>query len=132
MSDAELEPIKSAYDAFSRGDLGGLEGFIDPTLEIADRILPEGSPAERGTDALIANAAHVREVLDDAKWDPRQVIYHDDRVLIRVHVSSRGKHTSLPVEEDIGHVYTLRDGKAVKLDIYRTWSEALEAAGLRE
>ena len=130
VSDAQLEAIKRAFDAFTKGDLEGVTGFIDPSFEIEDRILPEGGPAARGPDALVANAARVREVLGDAAWEPRAVIVGRDHMLIRVHVSGKGDYTSLPVDDDIGHMYTLRNGRAVRLVIYRTWSEALEAAGL--
>ena len=32
---------------------------------------------------------------------------------------------------DIGHLWTLRDGRAVSLKIYRTWGEARAAAGMQ-
>ncbi len=50
-------------------------------------------------------------------------------MLVRVRMTARGKHSALPIDEEVGHVYTIEDGKAVKLDIFRTWAEALEAAG---
>jgi hypothetical protein len=30
----------------------------------------------------------------------------------------------------LGHVWTLRGGKAARFDVYGTWEEALKAAGL--
>jgi hypothetical protein len=49
-----------------------------------------------------------------------------------VRATGSGQTTSLLFEEDIGHVYTLRDGRAIKLDIFRTWPEARAAAGLED
>lgn len=128
MAEQNVERVRRAFDAFTRGDLETAFEFIDPTFEVNDRVTPEANPTERGPDALIKNAGQVREAFGDISWEPREILDLGDRVLVRVHMSAKGKHTSLPIEEDVGHVYTLIDGKAVKLDIFRTWQEAREAA----
>ena len=130
MSEENVDTIKRAFAAFAEGDLETAFGFIDPSFEINDRVI--GSPSTRGPDALIANAADVREAVGDVSWEPREIIDLGDRVLVQVHVTGAGQHTSLPIDEDVGHIYTVRDGRAMKLDIFRTWDEALDAAGLSE
>jgi ketosteroid isomerase-like protein len=130
MSQENVERMKRAFDAFSRGDLETVFGFIDPNFEIHDRVI--GSPSERGPDALIANAGAVREAAGDVSWEPLEIVDVGERVLVRVHVTGTGQHTSLPFDGDVGHIYTYKEGKAVRLDIFRTWEDALEAAGLRE
>jgi ketosteroid isomerase-like protein len=130
MSQENVKRMKRAFDAFSMGDLETAFGFIDPDFEIHDRVI--GSPSERGPDALIANAGAVREAVGDVSWEPREIVDVGDRVLVRVHVTGTGQHTSLPIDGDVGHIYTVKEGKAVRLDIFRTWEEALEVAGLRE
>jgi ketosteroid isomerase-like protein len=74
----------------------------------------------------------VREAFGDITWEPREIVDLGDRVLVRVHLSAKGQRTALPIEEDIGHIYTLNEGKAVRLDIFRTWEEARRATGPRE
>jgi ketosteroid isomerase-like protein len=133
MSEENVERVKRGFDAFMRGDMAAIADFIDPSFEIDDRVVPEANPSERGIDALVADAARVYEVFGEVSWEPREILDFGDRVLVRVHVSMAGKHTALPVEEDIGHLYALNQGgRVVKLDIYRTWEEAREAAGLSE
>jgi ketosteroid isomerase-like protein len=132
MSQENVDRIKRAFDAFSNGDLETAFEVIDPSFELNDRIVPEANPSERGPDALIANVGRVTEAFGDVIWEPREIVDRGQYVLVRVHLSARGRHTSLPIEEDVGHLYTVRDGKAVRLDIFRTWGEALEAAALRE
>ncbi|MEK6272568.1 MAG: nuclear transport factor 2 family protein [Actinomycetota bacterium] len=132
MSQENVDRVERAFAAFSSGDLETAFEFIDPSFEVNDRVVPEASPSERGPDALIANAGQVREAFGDIAWEPREIVDRGDRILVRVHISARGLHTSLPIDDDVGHVYTMREGKAVHLDIFRTWGEALEAAGLRE
>jgi ketosteroid isomerase-like protein len=128
MSQENVETLKRAFDAFASGDLETVFGFIDPAFQINDRVI--GSPSARGPDALIANAAEVREAVGDVSWEPREIVDLGDRALVKVHVAGAGQHTSLPIHGDVGHIYTFRDGKAVKLDIFRTWDEARRVAGL--
>ena len=133
MSEENAERVRLAFDAFTRGDMAAVTEFIDPSFEVDDRVVPEANPSERGMDALVANAAQVYEAFGEISWEPREVVEVGDRVLVRVHVSMKGQSTALPVAEDVGHVYALNEkGRAVKLDIFRTWDEAREAAGLSE
>ncbi|HEX6653760.1 MAG TPA: hypothetical protein VF072_13525 [Thermoleophilaceae bacterium] len=44
----------------------------------------------------------------------------------------RSKATGLPVEMDFAQVWAFRDGKQVRMEMYASAGEALEAAGLRE
>lgn len=98
MSEENVEGLKRAFDAFAKGDLETAFAFIDPAFEISDRVI--GSPSERGPDALIANAANVREAVGDVAWEPREIVDLGDRVLVRVHVTGAGRHTSLPIDDD--------------------------------
>jgi ketosteroid isomerase-like protein len=128
MPQENAERVRRAFDAFARGDLETAFEFIDSSFEVHDRVIPEASPSKRGPDALIENVGLVREAFGDVLWEPREIVDLGDRVLVRVHMSAQGHHTSLPIDEDVGHIYTLSNGKAVRLDIYRTWAEALNAA----
>jgi ketosteroid isomerase-like protein len=130
MASENVERTKRAFDAFTRGDLETAFEFIDPSFEVDDRVVPEASPTKRGPDALVENAGQVYEAFGEIRWEPREIVDLGDRVLVRVRVTARGKHTALPIDDDVGHVYTLKGDKAVKLVIYRTWDEARAAAGL--
>ena len=45
-------------------------------------------------------------------------------------LSARGKRSGAPVERRDGRVWTIRDGKPVRLEYYGSRAEAFEAAGL--
>jgi ketosteroid isomerase-like protein len=130
MQSESVTNMRRAFDAFTQGDLETVGRFVDPGFEIEDRILPEGSPSERGVEALVANTAKVREVFGDASWEPRQILDLGDRILVKVHFQGSGQATKLPTGTDVGQIFTLRNGRAVKLDVYRSWAEARAAAGL--
>jgi ketosteroid isomerase-like protein len=132
MASESVVNMRRAFEAWAEGDLQTVEKFVDPSFEIEDRILPEGSPSERGVEALVANTARVREVFGDATWEPREIVELGDRILVRVHFEGSGQSTRLQTDTDVGQIFTLRNGRAVKLDVFRSWSEARAAAGLED
>jgi uncharacterized protein len=54
----------------------------------------------------------------------------DDKVVAIVHQRGRSKISGTPVEMMMAHVWTFRDGKEARMDMYSDPSEALKAAGL--
>ncbi len=59
---------------------------------------------------------------------------HDaaDRVVALMRQHGRSKATGLPVEMSFAQVWTLRDGKQTRMEMYSDRDEALAAAGLSE
>ena len=43
-----------------------------------------------------------------------------------------GRGSGLPIETQFAQLWTMQDGRAVRMQEWRTWEEALEAVGLRE
>ena len=55
-----------------------------------------------------------------------------DEVVISARESGRDRTTGANVERELGEILTVRDGKLIRLVMYGSWDEALEAAGLTE
>lgn len=55
-----------------------------------------------------------------------------DKVVAIVRQRGRAKETGLPVDMHFGQVWTYRDGKQLRMEMYATPEEALRAAGLSE
>ena len=90
------------------GTYNGPEGFLQVTLDWAE-----------GFDELVATA---EEHIDAG----------GDQVVTRVRHKSRGAESGAPVETDLWYIWTIREGKSVRADIFNDRSQALEAAGLSE
>lgn len=72
-----------------------------------------------------------------AAWDDWELeidALHDagDKVVALVRQRGRSKAAGTPVEMSFAQVWTLRDGKQARMDMYSDRTEALEAAGLSE
>ena len=52
----------------------------------------------------------------------------DHHVVVVLRMSGRGRGSGVPVEETIAHLWTLRDGKAVELQVYSDPEDALRDA----
>ena len=55
-----------------------------------------------------------------------------DKVVVLVRQHGRSKAAGTPVEMSFAQVWTFRDGKQARMDMYSDRAEALEAAGLSE
>ena len=86
-----------------------------------------------GNDAVLANYERWNEAWEEgAETTLEEVIGHGDRVFVKVRFQGRGRASGVEVDTRLYEVYTLRDGKVLRIDEYEHRAEALEAAGLRE
>jgi len=128
MSGENVEVVREAWDAYARGDYDRIAGFHDPHIVVVT--LEDG--ALYGNDAVLANYQRWDEAWEGAKTTLEEVIGHGDRVFVAARFHARGRASGVEVETRLYEVYTVRDGKVLRIDEYATRDEAIEAAGLRE
>jgi ketosteroid isomerase-like protein len=58
------------------------------------------------------------------------IVEAGDRVLVTLHQRARGRGSAVEVEIDTSNVYTFRDGKVFRIELFTDREPALEAAGL--
>jgi hypothetical protein len=63
--------------------------------------------------------------------DPREFIEADDKVVVIGRAFATARRSGMPLDTQIAFVWTLRDGKLVRNEVFTDRREALEAAGLR-
>jgi ketosteroid isomerase-like protein len=61
-----------------------------------------------------------------------RVIDLGDRVLVLSRQSGRGKRSGVPLDTEYGDIFTIRDGKIVRWELYMERADALAAAGLEK
>jgi SnoaL-like domain len=73
------------------------------------------------------------QAVEDWRYEVEDVIApSEDLVVVLVHTTGRGKESGAPIDFREAHVWTLRDGRAARIEVYLDRDEAFEAAGLRE
>jgi hypothetical protein len=65
-------------------------------------------------------------------WQPREVhALAEGRYLVLIEASGRGRGSGIELQGgEVGHLVTLREGRAERLETYLGWDTAREAAGL--
>jgi uncharacterized protein len=131
MSDGNVEHVRRVMEHWLRtGE--GLWGDLDPELEVHDYDIPDGG-VYRGHEGLREWLAHFGEAFESWAFEPREYIdAGDGRVVVVGRLSAQGKGSGVSVDRLDAMAWTVRDGKALRLDYYNSRAEALDAAGLRD
>ena len=131
MSDQNVEVIRRGYEHFvATGQL--LEETIDPGFVWDMSTFRNWS--ERQTYEGLEGAKEFLMDWADA-WEDWQVEVeelHDagDKVVTVARQSGRAKATGLPVDMHLAQVWSLRDGKQVRMEMYADPGGAMRAVGL--
>jgi ketosteroid isomerase-like protein len=136
MSEANVEILRSGYEWFR------LKGTFPAHLATPDFIWDmshfRGWPEQQVYDGVQGAEKFFAEwgsAWHD--WEVEIEELHDagDRVVAIVHQRGRSKMSGMPVEmlrESWAQVWTFRDGKETRMDMYSDPREALKAVGLKE
>jgi ketosteroid isomerase-like protein len=130
MSRADIEMLRAGYEAFSRGDWDAVLRDAHPDIELrtADRAINAGT--YRGVDEIRRFFDDLLEPFEEVVTEPEEFFERGDQVVVLVLVRSRPRGSNAVVENRIGHLWTMRDGKVVRFQIFPEREKALDAAGL--
>ena len=83
----------------------------------------------KGHDAVRESVARWKAEWHDYKVMPEEFVDMGDRVVVTVRLRGRGRGSGVEVDARFYDVYTLRDGKIVRMDQFTERTQALEAVG---
>jgi ketosteroid isomerase-like protein len=132
MSQENVELVRASWEAWERGDIGTAFAIYDRAIEILDHDLPDTRESYRGFDGLQRWQADWEASWANWRWEPQEFIDAGERVVAVLRVYAKGRGSGVDVERLDGAVWTMRDGKCIRLDYYGSKAEALKAAGLSE
>ncbi len=118
MSEENVEILRGGYEAFRRGDIQAVPELFDPEIEIyQSERLPWGG-SYKGPEEVGQFFAKLTETIE-SEVDPDQFV-DDEEDHVVVFGRSRGKVRATGREFDVAavHVWTMRDGKAVRFESY--------------
>ena len=69
---------------------------------------------------------------DDWEMEAENYLDAGERVVVIVNQRGRSKATGIPVDMRFAQVWSFRDGQAIRMQMYASVDEALEAVGLSE
>jgi uncharacterized protein len=132
VSAEQVEIARKGYEAFVRGDFDAALELMDPEIEAHDPPEMPDAAIHRGREAVRRDWEQTFELFEDFTIELERWFDAGDEVVVFVRYRGRGRESGAEVEALLAHVWTVRDGKAIRLRQYLDGANALRAAGLAE
>jgi len=131
MSAENVELVRVALEAFNVAGLDEVEDRLHPDFETTT---PSSLAVEpdtyRGPEGVRRWMDAWGDTMDEIRFEVDELVDAGDQVVAVCRLVARSRTTRLEFEQDVAMVWTLRDGRASRLDPYATREEALRAVGL--
>jgi uncharacterized protein len=125
MSENDVLAVRRSYEALNDGDVEAALRALDPDAVWRDSPELPGGGEFRGRE-------EVRGFLQDflAEWrDFNQRIEEEivagDRVALVIHLSAIGRSSGISIDTRYAHVWTMHEGRGVRVDAYRDPEQAI-------
>jgi ketosteroid isomerase-like protein len=130
MSEENMAIVRRAYEAFERLDMGVIASLIadDFELDISAHPIPDFPNVGTGREHLFQFFATYLAGFSDYKLTVVELVESGDQVVALAH-DTAGLGDAV-VERDFAHVWTLQNGKVVRLRAFMTHADGLQAAEL--
>jgi ketosteroid isomerase-like protein len=131
VADSEKVAIVRRFaEAFNRLDMGYVLAWLDSDVELAEWPTGPGAQIYHGHDGVQQALDSWFESWEWMRVEILEVLETDDRVLVTAHQRAVGKSSAIEVEIRSFNVYTFRDGKVIRIELFTEREPAFEAAGL--
>lgn len=127
--------VEDLYGAFARGDVPSVLAGMDPEIHWHEA---EGNPYMPSGEAFVGPNAILENLFVKLgeDWDGFAVhpdSYHDagDVVVVEARYSGTHNGTGKPLDVQVCHIWTLKEGKAVKFQQYVDTAKLQEVMGRR-
>ena len=133
MSEVNVEIVRQVYEAAVGRDSASIFALYDSDVELdATRLGVGDLGVYRGHGGLRSLFGGLHEVWGKIDYDYEELIDAGEHVVAVVTRHARGKASGVDVEAPLAVLWTVREGKVVKVVWFSTRDDALEAAGLSE
>jgi uncharacterized protein len=127
-----LETVQRAFTALGKNDMKQLKGLLSPDVEWhtpgPKDVLPFAG-LHKGPDAVAEWWKKLGESEEAIRFEPRDFIPHNDKVIVTGDSEMRVKSTGKKLAAEWVQIYTLKDGKIV--DFREFYDTAQEVEGYR-
>jgi ketosteroid isomerase-like protein len=130
MSEQEnVQQIRRLYEAFGRGDLATIFGMLDADVDWYDPGPPAVTHAGRyrGARDVERFFQRIGESLDIESFQPADFIGSGDRVVVIGTLRARVKQTGRSYDNEWVMIWTLREGRITKWQVYEDTARELAA-----
>jgi ketosteroid isomerase-like protein len=126
MSEENVEVVQRVYEGWARGDFTETESF-DPEIDFEMVDWPHQTRT-RGIEGMSDTWRSTLSAFDDFRSIPTEFGDFGDRVLVMNRIEARGKESGADVGADTASLWTLENGRVVRLALYWDVEAARRAA----
>jgi ketosteroid isomerase-like protein len=127
VSDENVEIIRRGYEHYLA--TGELRARADLVWDVSRLGWPD-QQVYNGVEGANQFNAEWAAAWDDWELEVEDYLHAGELVVTIVNQRGRSKATGVPVDMRFAQVWTLRDGQAIKMQMFASVDEALEAVGL--
>jgi ketosteroid isomerase-like protein len=132
MTQENVEVARRGFATWEQGDFGAHLRLIHEDV-VCCRVAPLINPKTyHGLDGYLEFASDWIEPYEVFEFQPSEYIDAGDRVVVEVPVQGRLAGSDHAMKGMFWFLFTLHDGKVVRIEIFGERDQALEAAGLSE
>jgi uncharacterized protein len=130
MSQENVELVRRGHEAFRDSGEEAIFEYLHADIDMTpvDELLD--AETFHGHDGVRRFFQLMREAFGDFGWEPQAFLNQGDHVIVATRFFAEGRGSGAPVEAMIYNVWTVRQGKAVRVRGFLSRSDAIEAAGL--
>jgi ketosteroid isomerase-like protein len=136
MSEENVEIVRRLYDAVARRDAATVLSLYDPEVEWDGTRSPLGNLTGElfyhGHAGIRRMSRYWQEAWETIEYEIEELIDAGDQVISVLTYRTRGRVSGADVEQTDYPVWTIKEGKIIRVVWLPTRAEALEAAGLGE
>lgn len=132
MSEANVEIVREFTEAVLSQDWKRAGELFSPDAEGHGTVggLDEGQVTRGLAEMIHAFETEDLEAWEERRLEPREFLHTGDLVVLLLHEYRRGRGSGIELENDTAVVFTVRDGRIVKMQGYMDQGAAKQAAGL--
>jgi uncharacterized protein len=120
-----VEVVREMLEDYIRGDYEAALPAFAQDVEVVTSL-------ERfhGPTGVVEEAQRWEEMWSDYRFEVEDLVDAGDKVVLLYHQVGKSKGSGVEVEERAGWVYTLREGKIARVEMFQDSDTALRAAGV--
>ena len=130
MSEENVEVVQDIYECWGRGDFRATADKVAPEFRWEQvHVVEPGSHV--GPDANRALRS-VFEIYEDFRVEAEEYIDAGEVVVVVARARGTARGSGLDTDQRFAFAWTVRDGRPVRMEQYRTRADALKAVGVEE
>lgn len=130
VAESNVELIRQGFEDLAASGYEAMLSLIAPDFELTT---PPGLAAEpdtyRGPEGMTRYFESFYEAMDEVRFEPHEFREIGDWVVVPFTLTARGRSTGLEAQQSAVMSWKLRDGLAVRLEVFAELEEALAAVG---